>query len=180
MSNINLLNDYRQAKKATCITCGFGRSPFGEVFIAFFSQNIYLLEFVDDNKEQIFENFQKSWDNVVLCHDDKKALKYLENIFIKKKKYNLVVKGTNFQIDVWRALLNLPSGTTSTYQEIANSLNKPKAVRAVASAIGKNHIGYLIPCHRVISKSGAIGGYRWGIERKKLLLIHESRSSSDC
>ncbi len=98
----------------------------------------------------------------------------MENIFVKNKKYPLFVKGTNLQINVWKALLNLPNGVVTTYLDIANYLDKPKAVRAVASAIGKNHIGYLIPCHRVIAKSGAMSGYRWGIERKKELLAYES------
>ena len=93
---------------------------------------------------------------------------------MKNKRYPLVVKGTNFQINVWKALLNIPGGVVLTYQDIANYLQYPKAVRAVASAIGKNHIGYLIPCHRVIAKSGAMSGYRWGIERKKILIAYES------
>ncbi|MDA3909544.1 MAG: methylated-DNA--[protein]-cysteine S-methyltransferase, partial [Sulfurimonas sp.] len=88
--------------------------------------------------------------------------------------YSLLVKGTNLQVNVWKALLNLPNGVVATYQDIANYLDKPKATRAVATAIGKNHIGYLIPCHRVIAKSGAMSGYRWGIERKKILIACES------
>ncbi len=86
----------------------------------------------------------------------------------------LLITGTNLQINVWKALLNLPNGIVATYSDIANYLDKPKAVRAVASAIARNHIGYLIPCHRVIGKSGAMSGYRWGIERKKILIAYES------
>jgi len=88
---------------------------------------------------------------------------------------NLFVKGTNFQINVWKAILNLQSGNISTYSDIAQLIGKPKAVRAVATAIGSNHIGYLIPCHRVISKSAAMGGYRWGIDRKKIVLAYEQK-----
>ena len=99
--------------------------------------------------------------SIVEDFDEKLANEYLENIFVKNKKYNLLVKGTNLQINVWKALLNLPNGIVATYSDIANYLDKPKAVRAVASAIARNHIGYLIPCHRVIGKSGAMSGYRW-------------------
>ncbi|WP_373036819.1 methylated-DNA--[protein]-cysteine S-methyltransferase [Sulfurimonas sp.] len=98
---------------------------------------------------------------------------YLKNIFIDRKKVNLFVKGTDFQIDVWKALLNIPYAALSTYQDIAKSIGRPKAVRAVASAIGSNDIAFLIPCHRVIAKSGAMSGYRWGIDKKKILQKYE-------
>lgn len=166
--------EYREKGKDVRITYGFGESPFGETLIAFTEKGICYLGFIDDNKEQVFQRFQEHWENADLHHDDTKAREYLENIFIKNKKYNLLVKGTNFQINVWKALLNLPNGVVSTYQDIANYLERPKSVRAVASAIGKNHIGYLIPCHRVIAKSGAMSGYRWGCERKKILIAYES------
>lgn len=166
--------EYREKGKNVRITYGYGETPFGEALIGFTEKGICYLGFLDDNKEKVFGIFQEHWENAELLHDDEKAKEYLENIFIKNKKYNLLVKGTNFQINVWKALLNLPNGIVSTYQDIANYLDKPKAVRAVASAIGKNHIGYLIPCHRVISKSGAMSGYRWGIERKKILIAYES------
>lgn len=166
--------EYREKGKDVHITYGFGESPFGETLIAFTEKGICYLGFIDENKEEVFERFEEHWENADLHHDDAKAHEYLENIFIKNKKYNLLVKGTNFQINVWKALLNLPNGVVSTYQDIANYLERPKSVRAVASAIGKNHIGYLIPCHRVIAKSGAMSGYRWGIERKKILIAYEA------
>ena len=142
--------------------------------IGFTDKGICYLGFIDDNKNEIFNRFNELWENANLLHDKTAANKYLENIFIKNKKYSLFVKGTNLQINVWKALLNLPNGIVATYQDIANYLDKPKSVRAVASAIGRNHIGYLIPCHRVIAKSGAMSGYRWGIERKKILIAYES------
>jgi AraC family transcriptional regulator of adaptative response/methylated-DNA-[protein]-cysteine methyltransferase len=160
--------------KDILITYGYGETPFGEALIGFTDKDVCYLGFIDDNKELVFSRFKELWENASLTHNDKKADKYLENIFIKNKKYNLLVKGTNFQVNVWKALLNIPNGVVATYQDIASFLKKPKAVRAVASAIGKNHIGYLIPCHRVIAKSGAMSGYRWGIERKKILIAYES------
>ncbi|MDD2697201.1 MAG: methylated-DNA--[protein]-cysteine S-methyltransferase [Arcobacteraceae bacterium] len=171
--------EWREKGKDVCITFGYGETPFGEALIAYTDKGICYLGFIDNNKELIFSRFQEFWENATLVHNDDKANEYLENIFIKNKKYNLLVKGTNFQVNVWKALLNLPNGVVATYQDMANFLDKPKSVRAVASAIGKNHVGYLIPCHRVIAKSGAMSGYRWGIERKKNLIAYESVSKEN-
>ncbi|MCT7591246.1 bifunctional helix-turn-helix domain-containing protein/methylated-DNA--[protein]-cysteine S-methyltransferase [Aliarcobacter butzleri] len=166
--------EWREKGKDVQITYGFGQTPFGEALIGFTDKGICYLGFIDNNKKEIFQRFNELWENANLVFDEKLANEYLENIFIKNKKYPLLVKGTNLQINVWKALLNLPNGIVATYSDIANYLDKPKAVRAVASAIRQNHIGYLIPCHRVIAKSGAMSGYRWGIERKKILIAYES------
>lgn len=175
---INLIGvtpkEWKEKGKNVVITYGYGKTPFGEALVGFTDKGICYLSFINENKDELFNQFIKLWENANFNFDDKIVNEYLENIFIKNKKYPLLVKGTNLQINVWKALLNLPSGTITTYQDIANYLNKPKAVRAIASAIGKNHIGYLIPCHRVISKSGAMSGYRWGIERKKILISYET------
>ena len=166
--------EWKEKGKDVQITYGFGETPFGEALIGFTDKGICYLGFIDDNKNEIFNRFNELWENANLVHNEIAANEYLENIFVKNKKYNLFVKGTNLQVNVWKALLNLPNGIVATYQDIANYLDKPKAVRAIASAIGRNHIGYLIPCHRVIAKSGAMSGYRWGIERKKILIAYES------
>ena len=81
--------------------------------------------------------------------------------------------GTDFQIDVWRVLLEIPFGKTSTYSEIAMAINNPRALRAVGTAIGRNPVAILVPCHRVLRTDGGIGGYYWGIEKKKKLLEWE-------
>lgn len=166
--------EWKEKGKDVQITYGFGETPFGEALIGFTDKGICYLGFIDDNKTEIFNRFNELWENANLVHNEIAANEYLENIFVKNKKYNLFVKGTNLQVNVWKALLNLPNGIVATYQDIANYLDKPKAVRAIASAIGRNHVGYLIPCHRVIAKSGAMSGYRWGIERKKILIAYES------
>ena len=166
--------EYKEFGKNVDITYGYGSTPFGEALIGFTKRGVCYLGFVDDNKEQIFNRFKEIWAKANLIEDTPKAIEYLDKIFVKKEKFDLFVKGTNFQINIWKALLNIPSGTITTYQDIANSINKPKAVRAVASAIGSNHIGFLIPCHRVLAKSGAMSGYRWGVERKKILVAYEA------
>ena len=81
--------------------------------------------------------------------------------------------GTDFQIKVWRALLEIPFGNTSTYSDIAKAINNPRALRAVGTAIGRNPVAILVPCHRVLRSDGGIGGYYWGIEKKKILLEWE-------
>lgn len=166
--------EYKESGKNVVITYGYGFTPFGEALIAFTKRGVSYLGFVDNNKDAVFSRFKEIWEKATFIEDHKKAQDYLDNIFIEKKKFDLYVKGTNFQINIWKALLNIPNGTITTYQDIANSVNKPKAVRAVASAIGSNHIGYLVPCHRVLAKSGAMSGYRWGIERKKILIAYEA------
>lgn len=90
---------------------------------------------------------------------------------------SLVLAGTPFQQQVWQALCKIPHGTTTHYQAISGQLGRPQSTRAVANAIAKNHIALLIPCHRVLRKSGALGGYRWGLQIKKELLIAEGQSA---
>lgn len=85
----------------------------------------------------------------------------------------LIVTGTDFQIKVWQATMKIPAGTVITYSELAQRIGKPRAVRAVANALGANKIAYLIPCHRVVRKNGELGGYRWGLDIKKKLLEAE-------
>ena len=86
---------------------------------------------------------------------------------------SLYVKGTNFQVSVWRALLAIPTGELATYGHIAAAIGSPTSARAVGNAIGANPVALVIPCHRVIQQSGAIGGYRWGPHRKRLIQLWE-------
>ena len=154
---------------------GYGKTPFGEALIAFTDKAVCYFWFLDNNTDDIFHEFSSFYKDARLFRDDNKAAKYLEDIFVKNKKCKLLVKGTAFQISVWRVLLGIRAGEVVTYKDIANKIKRPTAVRAVANAIGKNHIAYLIPCHRVIAKNGAISGYRWGLERKRNLLDYESK-----
>ena len=94
-------------------------------------------------------------------------------MFSREKKdqrpLSLYVSGTNFQINVWKALLRVPQGQVTSYQEIAKSIGHPKSARAVGQAVGANPVAFIIPCHRVIQSSGNLGGYRWGKTRKHAL-----------
>lgn len=167
--------EYKKMGESLHITYGFGFSPFGPTLIAQTSKGVCALEFYENSSEEVFDAFKASWAKATLKHDDIQAQELLDRIFINHEKMNLFVKGTNFQMNVWKAILNIKKGELSTYSDVATLLGKPKAVRAVASAIGSNHIGFLIPCHRVISKSAAMSGYKWGLERKRIVLAYEQK-----
>jgi AraC family transcriptional regulator of adaptative response/methylated-DNA-[protein]-cysteine methyltransferase len=95
------------------------------------------------------------------------------------EKFHLYVQGSNFQVKVWESLVRIPTGMAFSYQQVANSIALPSGSRAVANAIAKNPIGYLIPCHRVIRNTGVIGGYRWGSERKQAILAWEAANTQN-
>lgn len=166
-------NEYKKMGENLQITYGFGFSPFGKTMIATTKKGVCSLEFYDSTHDTILKRLQTTWKNAVFLQDNNKAQQMLDKIFIRQEKVALLTKGTNFQINVWKALLNIRKGEVTTYSTIATAIKKPKAVRAVATAIGSNHIGFLIPCHRVISKSAAMGGYRWGVGRKRVVQAYE-------
>ncbi|MEM1119360.1 MAG: bifunctional helix-turn-helix domain-containing protein/methylated-DNA--[protein]-cysteine S-methyltransferase [Bacteroidota bacterium] len=154
---------------------GYHNTPFGECFLAATDRGICGITFLQGaNKAEEFIHFAKKWDFATLVEQPIFTESYAHQIFYPAKrmdkKLTALVQGTPFQIKVWEALLNIPQGELTTYQHIAESIDKPKAVRAVGTAIGKNPIGYLIPCHRVIRKEGKLGQYRWGIGRKKAII----------
>ena len=100
----------------------------------------------------------------------------IENIELAKLDINkIALNGTEFQIKVWQALCNIPSGKTCSYQDIANLIGDKKASRAVANAIANNKIAYFVPCHRVVCKDGSLGGYRWGIDKKERIIKRRKR-----
>lgn len=168
--------EYREMGKDVEIVYGYGYSPFGECLLSFTVQGICYLAFIDGDREAAFERFRGAWANASLLRSDEKVGEYLTGIFTQNKRFPLLLKGTNFQINVWKALLDIESGTLRSYKSVAKALHRPKAVRAVANAIAANNIAYLIPCHRVVASSGAMSGYRWGVERKKTLIAYENRN----
>ncbi len=112
--------------------------------------------------------------NAEFVKADSNEIKLLEELKeLNQEPLNFEFSGTDFQVKVWQATLNIPAGKTLTYQELAQKIGNPKAFRAVANALGQNKIAYFIPCHRVVRKNGELGGYKWGIDIKKALLIAE-------
>lgn len=169
---------YKTAGEGLSIQYGYHVTPFGMCFIAATTRGIAGLAFIDeDQKRTEYELFVKKWAFADLQHNPEFTQPYIAQIFRKTHqnkplpgKLNVLVQGTNFQVKVWEALLKIPKGAVSTYQQIAQTIGNPKANRAVGTAVGHNPIAYLIPCHRVIRKEGKPGSYHWGADRKKVII----------
>lgn len=159
------------------ISYGVHRTPFGWCVLGLTKRGICHLAFMDSRSDKkAVSSILSNWPKANLTRDDIETGKYIQKIFsVKRHKQSLhlLVKGTNFQIKVWEALLSIPKGKTVSYKDIACAIGSKKAVRAVGTACGKNSIGFLIPCHRVLTSAGALGGYRWGVKRKKAILASE-------
>ncbi|MEO6687082.1 MAG: methylated-DNA--[protein]-cysteine S-methyltransferase [Dyadobacter sp.] len=171
--------EFKTGGKGLQISYGFHITPFGECFIAVTERGICAMAFVDEEtREHQLILLGKKWHFATIEPNQKVTENYVHRIFSPNldalKKLPIMVQGTNFQLKVWEALLAIPQGSVTTYQQIANSIGNPKAVRAVGTAVGDNPIAYLIPCHRVIRKEGILGEYRWGSLRKKVLIGWEA------
>jgi len=171
-------DEFRKHGKQLRICYGFHPSTFGECLVAVTDRGICHLAFVPQSgRAEAVSDLRRRWKNAEVVEDDSAAGPYADTIFdatASETILPLYLKGTNFQIKVWQALLKIPVGTTVSYKDIASQINRPKAVRAVANAVARNPIAFLIPCHRIIRKTGAVGGYRWGSARKKAMLIWEA------
>jgi len=171
-------DEFRKQGASLKIRFGFHPSPFGECLVAVTSRGISDLAFVPQgSRTRLIRELKKQWKHAEVLEDPSATRPYADRIFNAVKPADpltLYLKGTNFQIKVWQALLKIPLGAVASYEDVALQINRPGAVRAVANAVAHNPVAYLIPCHRVIRKTGAIGGYRWGSPRKKALLAWEA------
>ncbi|MGD9251149.1 MAG: methylated-DNA--[protein]-cysteine S-methyltransferase [Desulfobacterales bacterium] len=162
------------------ISYGFCESPFGECLLATTDRGICYLGFVErGDRHEIINQLFQTWSGAEFTENPPKACAIAKNIFKmdlpkSRQSFKLQIKGTNFQINVWKALLSIPKGCVVSYQDIASYMGHPQSIRAVANAIAINPVAYLIPCHRVIAKSGKINQYRWGSARKKALIGWEA------
>jgi O-6-methylguanine DNA methyltransferase len=167
--------EYKEKGGGIAIEYGFHDTPFGEAIIGITDRGVCHLAFViDGDKELAVKKLKRAWENASLRENngatEKTAAAIFDPVNRKDQKLNILVKGTNFQVKVWNALLNIPMGSLATYESVANTIGAPKALQAVGSAVGANPVAYLIPCHRVIRKNLVIGEYHWGPERKKAML----------
>lgn len=184
--------EYKQKGGGLRVEYGFHETPFGVVLIGVTERGICWLSFVgsEDEPGVELEKMKQHWNNSVFHMDEKITAEVVKTIFgggVESNKHafrgsggklHVLVKGTNFQVKVWEALLKLPIGSVTTYQDIAKSIDNPNALQAVGSAVGSNHIAYLIPCHRVIRKDGILGEYRWSPIRKKSIIGWEMAKAS--
>ncbi|MDD4992881.1 MAG: methylated-DNA--[protein]-cysteine S-methyltransferase [Paludibacter sp.] len=153
---------------------GFHNTPFGECCIAFSNDGICAISF-PESRESALLDLEHRFPQVDFKQDDRRVAAYVNQIFEKGETPSLHPIGTDFQLSIWHALQRIPVGKTTTYAQIAEAIGRPKAVRAVGTAIGANPIAYLIPCHRVIRTDGGLGGFRWGLECKKAMLAYEKK-----
>jgi len=167
--------EYKLHGEGISIQYGFHETPFGLSLIGVTERGICWLSFLQAEEEPHTElkKMKTHWNNSVFSESSELTQKFIDQIFNQvdlKQPLHVFVKGTNFQIKVWEALLKIPMGSVTTYQTIASTIKSPKAMQAVGSAVGSNHIAYLIPCHRVIRKDGVLGEYRWSASRKKSII----------
>lgn len=169
--------EYKNGGKNLTINYNFFKSPFGNIIVASTQKGICYMTFFD-NKQNALTELKKYFPNSHFKQDtdpfQKNALSIFNHDWSKINQIKLHLKGTDFQLKVWEALLKIPAGKLSTYGNIAKTIKKPDASRAVGTAIGKNPIAFLIPCHRVIQSTGKIGGYMWGSARKTAIIGWEA------
>ena len=170
---------YKKGGEGLAISYGLQDSPFGPCFIASTERGICKLAFVDSKDTQSEINaLQKQWPEAHIHEEAERAHTLVNSLFSRDsnahRPISLQVRGTNFQVMVWRALLKIPEGSLQSYSGIAKAIGRPSAMRAVGTAIGANPVAFLIPCHRVVRQSGALGGYRWGETRKQAIHTWES------
>lgn len=172
--------EYKSQGAGVSIHYGIHVTPFGKCLIATTERGICHLGFVDGSEGKSIDTLVEHWKQATMIEDFKTTAPLVNRIFLNGQsddKLKLHLRGTNFQIKVWEALLNIPTGTLTTYEHIAARIGNPRAVRAVGSAVGDNPVAYLIPCHRVIRKSGEFGNYLYGSARKKAILAREISTS---
>jgi AraC family transcriptional regulator of adaptative response/methylated-DNA-[protein]-cysteine methyltransferase len=160
---------------------GFHPTPFGTCLIAATARGVCRLSFLDrDNpakRASLIEELRSAWPHADILRRPRSTGRIASKIFDRprREKLSLFLVGTRFRIKVWEALLRIPPGCVASYQDVARSIGNPRASRAVGSAVSKNPVALLIPCHRVIRETGIVGDYRWGHVRKKAILAWESR-----
>jgi len=171
--------EYKSRGKQVHIEYGVHATPLGPMFVAVTQRGVCRAEFMDFNSmEELLDSLHNAWP-LSSIRESLSSTRHAIDVFFSNDAasrhgpLSLHVAGTNFQIAVWRALLKIPMGSVSSYAEVAKSLGAPRSARAVGNAIGANPVALLIPCHRVIQQSGALGGYRWGPTKKLMVQTWE-------
>jgi AraC family transcriptional regulator of adaptative response/methylated-DNA-[protein]-cysteine methyltransferase len=170
--------EFKSGGEGLTLRWGVHPTPFGDALVAASARGISALHFVGEEDRTGGPGLLRSeYPRATLTEDPGATRPFVARIFDpgrSNEPIRLHVKGTPFQLKVWEALLRIPAGEVVAYEDLACSVGRPRAVRAAASAVGTNPLAWLIPCHRVIRKSGALGGYRWGLSRKEAMLAIEA------
>ena len=173
--------EFKNGGENLFINYSYAESPFGDILVASTPKGICHMAFADDETEALHKlqnNFPNAQLRQMVDLIQQNALYIFTHDWSKLNKIKLHLKGTDFQLKVWEALLKIPMGQLSTYGSIANKIENPNASRAVGSAIGSNPVAFLTPCHRVIQSTGAFGQYMWGVARKTAMIGWEGAKSS--
>lgn len=170
--------EIRNGGEGVAIRHGVACTPFGSAFVAETPRGLCRLSFIEGDAEGATElqALRVLWPRAEFLRDDARAMQLVTIIWGHRSAvFPLSVTGTNFQVQVWRALLELEPGETVTYGALARKLGNPDAARAVGTAVGANPVAWVIPCHRVLRAGGVLGGYRWGPARKNMIRRWEER-----
>lgn len=173
--------EYKNGGKHLSIHYSFAESPFGNILVASTSKGICHMAFADDETTALTvmkNHFPNAHFKQMVDLIQQNALYIFTHDWQKLNQIKLHLKGTDFQLKVWETLLKIPMGQLSTYGNIATAIEKPRASRAVGTAIGSNPVAFLIPCHRVIQSTGSFGGYMWGSTRKTAMIGWEGAKTN--
>ena len=171
---------YKAKGQGLAIRHGFHDCPFGKALVMVTDYGICGLAFADDGQEQeCFADMKRRWPDATYSEDKDRTAPIISRIFNPlhwrtEEPLRIVFIGSEFETTVWQTLLKIPMGGATSYSSIAAHIGKPKASRAVGAAVGKNPISFVVPCHRVLAKSGGLGGYHWGLTRKQAILGWEA------
>jgi AraC family transcriptional regulator of adaptative response/methylated-DNA-[protein]-cysteine methyltransferase len=166
--------EYKAGGAGLELVFGFADSPFGRIVAATSGRGLAWLAFVDGSDESAAAELRRRWPKASLTRDDAAVGRIARQVFVERLgRITLAPMGTNFQVKVWQALLDLGARGPTSYGELAEAIGSPGASRAVGQAVGANPVAFLIPCHRVLRRDGELGGYHWGVERKRAILAWE-------
>jgi len=163
------------------VSFGYGKTPFGEALLGWTDKGICFLGFAhDEGRDRLWSHFRQQLPDAVLSKEASQAELKLTEIFTgsERKELRIWLRGSPFQLRIWEALLSLPTGVHCTYGQLAALTGNAGASRATGTAIGRNPVSWLIPCHRVINSLGTLGGYRWGVNTKQAMIGYEAAKSS--
>ncbi len=177
--------EWKSRGEGLTITYGFHPSPFGTALVMTTPRGLAGLAFADNGKERpALADMRSRWPNATYVEDSAATAPIAQRIFDQKlwrpdRPLRVVLIGTDFEVRVWETLLAIPMGRATTYSDIASKIKSPKASRAVGAAVGKNPVSFVVPCHRVMGKSGDVTGYHWGITRKRAMLGWEAGKTAE-
>lgn len=175
--------DYKRRGEGIEISYGFHGSPFGEALVMATDRGIAGIAFVNEDigqtRQQALDDMMRRWPNAQYREQPNVTASHARHVFDPRKwspeqPVRLVMIGTDFEVRVWETLLKIPMGRAVSYTDIARHIGKPQASRAVGSAVGRNPISFVVPCHRVLRADGSLGGYHWGLTRKRALIGWET------